>query len=497
VVPENYTNRGTTGDFSASYERSLTRNDNQSDDFSASVRHELSRFDIPNELEQQQAGQLQTGDNFETLGTAHYQHILSPDSLFTLAGMVRDNAKDLYSNAASTPIIATQHNDFREGYFKATYSSHYRNQELKAGIESDTTFPHENFAYTITDPTQFDPGTPIAPTPFFATDVDIEPSAFVEDLIRMGNWTVSAGLRWDHYQLLVSQGAFSPRLSIGRGLPALHTVLHASLDRVFQTPSFENILITSSTWIQQIDPAVLHLPVKPSIGTYYEAGLDQALRQRTTLSLNVYRRDVRNYADDDQLLNTGVSYPIAFDKAVIYGAEAKVTLINLGHLSGFASYSYMVGNAWFPVTGGLFLGEDAAAALSQTTGHFPDSQDQRNTLRTRLHYQVTHRLWLAAGANYGSGLPFAYEGDEPTALAEYGQQVIDRLNFTRGRVLPAFAVTSSLGVDLYTSARLTMRLQADGDNLNNRLNIIDFGGLFSGNAIAPARSFTLRLSTSF
>jgi hypothetical protein len=29
-------------------------------------------------------------------------------------------------------------------------------------------------------------------------------------------------------------------------------------------------------------------------------------------------------------------------------------------------------------------------------------------------------------------------------------------------------------------------LQADADNLNNRLNIIDFGGLFSGNAIAPA-----------
>ena len=44
----------------------------------------------------------------------------------------------------------------------------------------------------------------------------------------------------------------------------------------------------------------------------------------------------------------------------------------------------MVGDAWFPVTGGLFLGDDAVAALTQTTGHFPDSQDQRNTLRTRF-----------------------------------------------------------------------------------------------------------------
>jgi hypothetical protein len=33
--------------------------------------------------------------------------------------------------------------------------------------------------------------------------------------------------------------------------------------------------------------------------------------------------------------------------------------------------------------------------------------------------------------------------------------------------------------------------------LNNRLNVIDFGGLFSGNAIGPGRSFTLRLKAGF
>jgi hypothetical protein len=274
-------------------------------------------------------------------------------------------------------------------------------------------------------------------------------------------------------------------------------VLHASLDRIFQTPSFENILITSSTWITQIDPSVLHLPVKPSIGTYYEGGLTEGIKKRVSLDVDIYRRDVRNYADDDQLLNTGVSYPIAFDRAVIYGAEAKVTLVRLGRLSGFASYSYMVGNAWYPVTGGLFLGEDAAAALSQTTGHFPDSQDQRNTLRTRLHYQVAKRLWAAAGANFGSGLPFAYEGNESQALAEYGQQVIDRINFARGRILPQLAVNASCGADLHQGDKISMRFQADGDNLTNRLNVIDFGGLFSGNAIGPGRSFSLRLTTSF
>jgi hypothetical protein len=157
----------------------------------------------------------------------------------------------------------------------------------------------------------------------------------------------------------------------------------------------------------------------------------------------------------------------------------------------------MVGAVWFPVTGGLFLGDDATAALSQTSGHFPDTQDQRNTLRTRFQYQVAPRVWLAVGATYGSGLPFAYSGDEATALEEYGQQVIDRINFARGRILPSLAVNASLGADIYKHERVTTRFQADGDNLNNRLNIIDFGGLFSGNAIAPGRSFALRLTSSF
>lgn len=492
VVPENYTNKGTTADFSIRYECDLS----ESDRLTFNVRHELSRFLIPNELLQQQAGQIQNGDNFETLGDVSYQHIFSPDSLGTLAGMVRDNANNLYSNPNSTPILAFQHNYFREGYFKGTFSLHHGNQELKAGVELDATFLHENFNYTITDPTQFDPNTPPTLT-FAAQRPDLEQSAFVEDLIRLGNWTISAGLRWDHYQLLLNQNAFSPRLTVGRFLPQLNTVLHASYDRIFQTPSFENILISSSPQIDALSDQFLRLPVQPSRGNYYEGGISQGLFNRIRLDVNFYRRDVRNFADDDQLLNTGVSYPIAFDRSVIYGAEGKLDVVKLGRLTGFVSYSYMVGNVWFPVTGGLFLGSDVGDALTQISGHTPVSQDQRNTIRTRYRYQLSSRVWFAAGASYGSGLPFEFTGTQADALAQYGPEVINRLNFDRGRVLPQLSANASLGLDLYESAKVKMRFQVDGDNLNDRLNIINFGGLFSGNAIGPGRSFAVRLNTTF
>ena len=492
VVPENYTNRGTTGDFSARFEQDLTENDR----LNLSVRHELSRFEIPNEQLQQQDGQLQTRDNFETIGTVAYQRILSPESLVKLIGMVRDNANDLNSNDHSTPILAFQRNHFREGYFKAAYSLHRGRHEFKLGIESDDAFLHEDFNYRITDPTQFDPATPNT-LAFAAHRPDLEQSGFVEDLIRLGKWTVSAGLRWDHYQLLLNQNALSPRLTVGRYLPSLNMVLHASFDRVYQTPSFENILISSSPQIDALSSQFLQLPVQPSHGNYYEVGLAKAFTDRVSLTANLYRRDVRNFADDDQLLNTGVSYPISFDKSVIYGAEAKLSLVRLGKLTGFASYSYMVGNVWFPVTGGLFLGADSATAAQLASGHFPATQDQRNTLRTRFQYQLATRLWMASGATYGSGLPFAYTGTLADALAQYGPQVVSRINFDRGRILPSLAISASLGADIYKSAHLTTRFQADGDNLNNRLNVIDFGGLFSGNAIAPNRSFALRLNNTF
>jgi hypothetical protein len=504
VVPENYTNTGTTGDFFARYEIDLTSHDR----LSFSVRHALSRYEIPNEQVQQTphedpfdpsqplGSQLQNADNFETMGIVSYQHIFSPNVVADFRGMVRDNSNDLYSNPYSTPVIAFQHNYFCEGYFKGSVSVHHGRQEWKAGVESDSTFLHENFSDQITDFTQFDPGTP-GTFSFLASKPDLEQAAFVQDLIRLGNWTVSAGLRWDHYQLLVNQNAVSPRLSVARYFPKLGMVAHVSYDRIFQTPSFENILISSSSAVTSLNPLVLRLPVLPSHGNYYEVGLTKDFFGQLRFDANVFDRRVNNYADDDQLLSTAVSFPIAFAKAYIYGAEGKLEVPHWKHFNGYVSYSYIVGSAYLPVTGGLFLGDDATNALGQTAGRFWDSQDQRNTVRTRVRYEFTKRIWGGIGAEYGSGLPFEFSGNEALALAQYGQAVVDRVNFEKGRVRPSLSINASLGADLWKTEKLNVRIQADGTNLNNRLNVIDFAGLFSGNAIGPSRSYNLRLQTNF
>jgi hypothetical protein len=289
-----------------------------------------------------------------------------------------------------------------------------------------------------------------------------------------------------------------PRLAISHYFASHDAVVHFSYDRIFQTPSFENILLSSSPTVASIDPTgFLRLPVQPSVGDYYEAGLSKVFIGHIKLGSNYFRRFVENYADDSQIDNTTISFPIAFRKAILYGLEAKLEVPEWHGFSGYGSESYIVGNAWFPVTGGIFFGSDASDAASQLTGHFPDSQDQRHTVRGRVLYQWTPRIWSAFGVQYDTGLPFDFDGDPSTVLAQYGQQVLDRINFNRGRIDPAFQANISAGGELYKSDRVTTRLQVDGQNLNNVLNVIDFGGLFSGNAIGPGRNFALRLSTSF
>jgi hypothetical protein len=295
----------------------------------------------------------------------------------------------------------------------------------------------------------------------------------------------------------VNQNAVSPRFSVARYFPDANLIVHASYDRVFQTPSFENILLASSPNVISLNPSVLRLPVEPSHGNYFELGATKSFLGQLRFDANYFRRYANNVADDDQILNTAVSFPIAFRNDVIYGAEAKLELPYWNRFSGFLSYSYIVGNVWFPVTGGLFLGDDAVSANTQLAGHFPDSQDQRHTVRTRTRYQVTQRLWVAVGASYGSGLPFEFTGSENQALVEYGQQVLNRINFADGRMKPSFSLDASAGAELYKKESRSLRLQADAQNLTNRLNVLDFAGLFSASAISPPRSYFLRLAATF
>ena len=491
-VEPNYTNEGSVLGGAVGFDHELSSRDQ----IQAGLRYGDSAFLVPNELVQQETGQVQKRENEEISGRIGWQHVFSPNLLGNVQARGRDLSAHLDANDLSVPVIPFQERGFREGYVQGTLSGHHGQHDWKAGADAIFGTVHEKFAYAVTAPGDLPPTTP--PTFQFAQrGADQEQSWFVQDLIRLGKLTVSAGLRWDHYRVVVDESGWSPRLGVAYSVEPWGLVLRGSYDRVFQTPAIENLLLASSPEARALNGESAYLPVHPGRGNYYDLGFAKSLMGKSIWNVSYFRREISNFSDDDLLLNTGVSFPIAFRHGSVYGVESKLEIPNWGPLSGYVGYSYMVGTAQLPVSGGLFLGDDTAQL--NAAGRIPISQDQRNTANARIRYQVTSKLWVAGGATYQSGLPVDLNDtvDIGTLISQFGAGVVSKINFERGRVRPSATVDASAGYELWKHEAQSLRVQGDVFNLGGRLNVINFAGVFSGTALAPRTNFAVRLQGSF
>jgi TonB-dependent receptor-like protein/carboxypeptidase family protein len=490
-IEENATNHGSTSHVAVHVERDAT----DADRLGAIVRHGAAHFLVPNERVQQEAGQRQDRESEETAAQFSYQRILSAPVVVDVRGMVRDLSARLWSNEHATPVAAQQDRGFRDLYLKATAAGHAGIHEWKAGGDLAAGTVRERFSYLIRDASAFEPGTPAA----FAFDdrrADREAALFAQDQVRWRRWTVNAGIRWDRYRLATEDTAISPRLGIAWSAPAGDFVLRGSYDRAFQTPAVENLLLTSSPAVDTLTANVLRLPVPPSRGNFYELGASKTAAGKIRLDATWFTRRIDDFADDDLLLNTGVSFPISFRRARISGTELRLDVPHWNAFSGSIGYAFMRGVGELPITGGLLLGDEAAALLT-STDQFPITQDQRHTIRGRVVYRVTPAAWIAMAGSYGSGLPVEFEGDRDEAIAQYGERIVDRVDFDAGRVRPAWSLDASGSVALVRRAARALRVQVDARNITNRLNVINFAGVFSGTALGPPRSVAVRVRVDF
>ena len=503
-VRENFTNRATLAGIKGSFERDL----NSTDRLRLSLSFNRAGFMVPNDLIQQgtQPGEQQRQDrnNKEVSGQVSYQHTFSANVLGTVQGRVRDDEAVLTSNALSTPIEAFQDRGFREGYVSATIAADFHHHEIQSRSRlhlrlrpRTILLPHHRHRDLRARRDQL-PASSIPPRrPISSSSQsgdDREQAFFVQDNAHFGNLNLSGGIRFDHYSVRVTDSAWSPRFGFAWYVPKLGVVFRGSYDRAFGTPAIENLLLSTSRQSahsrQPSRPAYRYARRAP---TTTNSAPPRNSSARAHISANLFQRDIRNFADDDVLLDTGVSFPIALSSAHIYGAESQLALPQWGPWSAWFNYSYMVASARLPVVGGLFLGEDASDLLNSNSRIWI-SQDQRHTLHGQLRYQPWSRFWTSAGASYGTGLPVELNGESTATLVEeFGQAVVDRVNLNAGRVRPSLSVDLSAALDLYKKESRAVRLQGDIRNLNDRLNVINFASVFSGTAIASPRTFSLRL----
>jgi hypothetical protein len=166
--------------------------------------------------------------------------------------------------------------------------------------------------------------------------------------------------------------------------------------------------------------------------------------------------------------------------------------------SGSVSYSLLKGTSQFPVVGGLFLGEEALEELEEV-GAVSITQDQRHTIRGQVRFALNERAWITSAVRFGSGLPVELDdsADEDLLEDQYGDDILDRVDLDRGRVRPNFGVDVGVGANLWRRDRRRLVFRMEAANFTNRLNVINFAGVFSGTALGAPRSLTARVQLEF
>ena len=481
-----------------------------------------ARFQVPNRLDQELAGQDQRQNQRNYSQTLSWQHLFSPTMVGNFAMFHRTSTADLISNPLSTPVVAFQNRELINYGFIGSVSYAGHGHAFKAGIQYTRTAISENFSFYPTDPNRFAPivdqngkefPNPVlqfsAANPFIFRDqrTGRMASAFVQDhFAAFKNLTLDYGVRFDDYKLLVHKRLFSPRIGIAYLIPSTQTVIRVSYNRLFQPPPAENLLLASSVEAARLSPLAVISgqvgvnPILPDTEHVFEVGIQQQASKYARLTISAYNKQIRNFSDKDQFFDTGVIFPISIFAGRVNGLEARLDTSEWRGLSGYMSYANSRSFGITPINGGLFLGE-VVNPLREPGIRFPNDHDQRNSGQFGLNY--THKRtgwWTSFGGRYDSGVPvdvapgttlqqFVADGFDP--------RIFPLLDFQRGRVKPRTVLSFSTGVDLFQKERVSMSASLDIQNLTNRLFVYNFESVFSGTHIGPPRQWGGRLTLRF
>ncbi|HSO74676.1 MAG TPA: TonB-dependent receptor, partial [Blastocatellia bacterium] len=496
------------------------------------------QFDVPNLPRQESAAQDQRRSASDNMQSLSWEHIFSPDLVSYLAGYQRYNSAKLRSNVEATPVFAEQSRHHSNYGVLGSLTWQKGRHTIKTGFEY-TRFPvTESFTFSITDLEDLlekDPDLTeevqalVFPDAFFFNKqrTGYEGSLYVQDHIKATpNLTFDLGVRFDAYHFLVDRDYVSPRLAMAYHLRKTRTVLRAAYNRFLETPSLENLLLSSSPETQIFSPVPEEeeglrglrarrrtladetagagdsskgAPVQPTRAWQVDIGFQQQLGRYVRLDVDLYQRRMRNPSEATSFFETGIIFPATLDSSRSMGIESRLDVARVGGFSAFVSYTNLRIYGFAPLIGGLFLGE-AVELRSKAGQRVANEEDQRNTLVFQAMYdRLPGGVWIAFGGRHDSGYAIEIEEDTtPENFArDFSEKILDRVNFERGFIKPHTVLDFSIGKDVRISEHVSVSAQFNIRNILDTFYLISFESVSSGTTVGRPRNWSGKLSLDF
>jgi len=434
-----------------------------SDNTTLQLNGSLSRswFQTPNTFDQQSLGQnqRQTVDSFNAAPQVLHvfnSHAINQTNLWVRQDKIRYRpSSDIFSD---TPAYLQQARRLTNAGMRDELTWNRGRHNAVAGIEYKHTFLAEQFATGLTDASYNSPcmgpdGAPssdaavtdpsecsaagLAPNHAFlpgllAIDLtrggtiyrfqgssDIKQLAlFGQDLIQLGEFTASAGLRYDKYNGLARNQGVQPRMGLIYRAAPIKSSFHLNYSRVFLTPYNENLIVASSSGPGSIseslganDSAVLNTGHRNQFNAGFETGLN-----RFSFSGEYLWKFTYGAYDFDVLLNSPLTFPTQFRKSKIDGGLVRLTLNPTRGVNGFFTVSHVRSRLFGPELGGISFSAPYSGVAR------PD-HDEGLAMNLNLRYQIGRRgPWINGSYRYDGGLVAVAVPDIATALRLTGDE---------------------------------------------------------------------------
>ncbi len=364
-----------------------------------------------------------------------WTHLLNPSTVFTFGGFARQDQYNYYPSdnpfADLIPGLQLQtigQNRTLTNLGLRTNVSYIKGiHNIKAGITYEDTIITEKDSFGIVDPTLNTVGDPLlqcidltitSPLPtcaggasasyLFHGHADIrELAAFFQDTITVKNWSFNLGLRFDHYDGIVSANQAEPRLGIAYNIKPTSTVIRVSYARTLETPFNENLVlasegcndaVVSALMASTITPCITTTPLSPGWRNEFHAGLQQAFGKYFVLDGEYIWKYTHKAYDFSVLGDSPITFPIEWASSKIPGFAVRGSMPNFHGLSAFVVMSHVAARFFEPQVSGI-----GAAPVGAEV--FRIDHDEIFNATTHVQYQPWKRgPWLGFNWRYDSGL---------------------------------------------------------------------------------------------